>query len=181
MVTSKKPSASVDKPELYGDLAVQLRGLLADEVDLVANAANMTALLRHMLPELNWVGFYFLRGKELLLGPFQGLPAVLRIAIGKGVSGNAVRRGETMLVDDVNEFPGYIAGDPASRAELVVPLIDSGECLGVLVLDSPLVGRFDEEDKEGCEALVGLFLAHQRGLAGPVMRTATAGRRRDTH
>jgi L-methionine (R)-S-oxide reductase len=168
MTTPKKPAAILDKAELYGELAIQLRELLATESDLTANAGNMAALIFQALPDLNWAGFYFLRGKELLLGPFQGLPAVARIAVGKGVCGNAVKRGESVLVENVENFPGHIAGDPASRSELAIPLIESGECLGVFDLESRLVGRFDEEDREGCEALVGLFLAHQRALTSPV-------------
>lgn len=167
MSTPKKPAAIVDKAELYGELAIQLRELLASETDLNANAANMAALIFQALPDLNWAGFYFLRGKELVLGPFQGLPAVARIAVGKGVCGNAVKRGESVLVEDVATFVGHIASDPASRSELAIPLIESGECLGVLDLESRMLGRFDEDDREGCEALVGLFLAHQRALTSP--------------
>jgi L-methionine (R)-S-oxide reductase len=169
MSMPKKPTAIVDKAELYGELAIQLRELLATESDLTANAANMAALIFQALPDLNWAGFYFLRGKELILGPFQGRPAIARIGVGKGVCGGAVKRGETLLVEDIETFPGAIAGDPASRSELAIPLIESGECLGVLDLESRLVARFDEEDREGCEALVGLFLAHQRALTSPVM------------
>ena len=169
MPTPKKPAAILDKAELYGELAIQLRELLASEADLTANAANMAALIFQALPDLNWAGFYFLRGRELVLGPFQGLPAIARIAVGKGVCGNAVKRGESVLVEDVESFAGHIACDPASRSELAIPLIESGECLGVLDLESRVLGRFDEEDREGCEALVGLFLAHQRGLTSPVV------------
>ena len=169
MSTPKKPAAILDKAELYGELAIQLRELLGKETDLTANAANMAALIFQALPDLNWVGFYFLRGRQLVLGPFQGLPAVSRIAVGKGVCGTAVKRGESVLVEDVESFPGHIAGDPASRSELAIPLIESGECLGVFDLESRLVARFDEEDREGCEALVGLVLAHQRALTSPVM------------
>jgi L-methionine (R)-S-oxide reductase len=172
MSTPKKPIAILDKAELYGELAIQLRELLATEPDLTANAANMAALMFQALPDLNWAGFYLLRGKELVLGPFQGLPAVARIGVGKGICGTAVKRGESLLVEDVESFPGHIAGDPASRSELTIPLIESGECLGVLVLESRLVARFDEDDREGCEALVGLFLAHQRALTSPVIPPA---------
>ena len=169
MFTPKKPTAILDKAELYGELAIQLRELLATESDLTANAANMAALIFQALPDLNWAGFYFLRGKELVLGPFQGLPAVARIGVGKGICGNSVKRGESLLVEDVENFPGHVAGDPASRSQLAIPLIESGECLGVQILESRLIARFDEEDREGCEALVGLFLAHQRALTNPAI------------
>ena len=150
------------KPELYRDLAEQLVELLAGEPDRIANAANMAALLYHGLPELNWAGFYFRQGAELVLGPFQGKPACVRIAIGRGVCGAAAARAATVLVPDVHEFPGHIACDPLSRSELVVPLLEGGEVLGVLDLDSPLPGRFDECDRKGCERLVALFVDHHR-------------------
>jgi GAF domain-containing protein len=179
MSSPKKPAAILDKAELYGELAIQLRELLARESDLAANAANTAALIFQALPDLNWAGFYFLRGRELVLGPFQGLPAVTRIGVGKGVCGTAVKRGESVMVDDVETFSGHIGGDPASRSGLAIPLIESGECLGVLMLESRLVARFDEEDREGCEALVGLFLAHQRALTSPV--TPPVRQRREVH
>ena len=150
------------KPELYRDLARQLMALLAGETDRIANAANMAALMHYGLPDLNWAGFYFRKGDELVLGPFQGRPACLRIAIGQGVCGTAAARGEAVLVPDVHEFPGHIACDPVSRSELVVPLIEDGEVLGVLDLDSPLLGRFDEADRQGCEGLAALFVDHHR-------------------
>jgi len=150
------------KPELYRDLARQLMALLAGETDRIANAANMAALIYHGLPNLNWAGFYFRKGDELVLGPFQGRPACLRIAIGQGVCGTAAARGEAVLVPDVHEFPGHIACDPASRSELVAPLIEDGEVLGVLDLDSPLLGHFDEADRQGCEGLAALFVDHHR-------------------
>jgi L-methionine (R)-S-oxide reductase len=153
---------SAGKPELYRELATQLAALLAGETDRLANAANMAALIYHGLPDLNWAGFYFRRGGELVLGPFQGRPACVRIPIGTGVCGTAVVRAATVLVADVQHFPGHIACDPASRSELVVPLIERGEVTGVLDLDSPLPAHFDEADREGCERLVALFLAHQR-------------------
>jgi L-methionine (R)-S-oxide reductase len=148
--------------ELYRDLARQLAALLAGETDRIANAANMAALIYHGLPDLNWCGFYFRRGAELVLGPFQGRPACVRIPIGTGVCGTAATRGTTVLVPDVHDFPGHIACDPVSRSELVVPLIEAGAVLGVLDLDSPLLARFDERDREGCERLVALFLDHHR-------------------
>jgi GAF domain-containing protein len=153
---------TVGKPELYRDLAAQLAALLASEADLVANAANMAALIYHGLPDLNWAGFYFRHGEELVLGPFQGKPACVRIPLGSGVCGTAAARGETVLVADVHDFPGHIACDPASHSELVVPLIEAGQVSGVLDLDSPLPARFDAADREGCERLVALFVGHQR-------------------
>jgi GAF domain-containing protein len=153
---------TVSKSDLYRGLSKELAALLADEPDRIANAANMAALIYHELPDLNWVGFYFCRGAELVLGPFQGRPACVRIPLGTGVCGTAASRGATILVPDVHNFPGHIACDPASRSELVVPLIDSGHLLGVLDLDSPLLARFDETDREGCERLVALFVDHHR-------------------
>ena len=150
------------KPELYRDLATQLAALLADEADLVANAANMAALIYHGLPDLNWAGFYFRRGEELVLGPFQGKPACVRIPLGSGVCGTAAALAETLLVTDVHNFPGHIACDPASHSELVMPLLEDGEVTGVLDLDSPLPARFKAADREGCERLVALFVDHKR-------------------
>jgi L-methionine (R)-S-oxide reductase len=150
------------KTELYRDLAALLTALLAGETDRVANAANMAALVYHGLPNLNWAGFYFRRGEELVLGPFQGRPACVRIPIGSGVCGTAAARAATVLVPDVHDFPGHIACDPASRSELVVPLIEAGRVSGVLDLDSPLPARFDDADREGCERLAALFVAHHR-------------------
>src|SRR5437870_8249441 len=144
---------TAQKPELYRDLARQLAALIAGEPDPIANAANMAALIYHGLPDLNWAGFYFRRGAELVLGPFQGKPACVRIPIGRGVCGTAAARAATVLVPDVHDFPGHIACDAASRSELVVPLIEAGAVLGVLDLDSPLPRRFDEHDREGCERL----------------------------
>jgi L-methionine (R)-S-oxide reductase len=152
------------KPELYRDLARELAALLAGEADRIANAANMAALIYHGLPELNWAGFYFRQGGELVLGPFQGRPACVRIPLGKGVCGTSASRGATVLVRDVHHFPGHIACDPASRSELVVPFIEAGEVSGVFDLDSPLVGRFDELDQAGCERLVALFMEHHHQI-----------------
>src|SRR6202041_3663346 len=146
------------KPALYRDLAAQLAALIAGEPDRIANAANMAALLYHGLPDLNWAGFYFTRGRQLVLGPFQGQPACVRIPWGTGVCGAAAARGETVLVPDVHDFPGHIACDPNSQSELVVPLIENGEVTGVLDLDSPRRARFDEADRVGCEQLVAVFL-----------------------
>ncbi|MGH7114987.1 MAG: GAF domain-containing protein, partial [Stellaceae bacterium] len=156
---------SDDKLQLYQNLTVELAALLAGEADLVANAANMAALLYHRLPDLSWAGFYFRRGNELVLGPFQGKPACLRIPIGNGVCGTAAARGASVLVPDVNEFPGHIACDPVARSELVVPLVEDGAVTGVLDLDSPGLARFDEADRAGCERLAALFVAHHRAPA----------------
>jgi L-methionine (R)-S-oxide reductase len=147
-----------NKPELYRDLAAQLRLLIAGEPDRIANAANMAALLYHGLPDLNWAGFYFTQGGELVLGPFQGQPACVRIAWGNGVCGTAAACGEPLLVPDVHDFPGHIACDPISESELVVPLVEDGRVTGVLDLDSPKLARFDDEDRIGCERLVAVFL-----------------------
>jgi L-methionine (R)-S-oxide reductase len=154
------------KPEVYRELAAQLAALLAGEADRIANAANMAALIYHGLPDLNWAGFYFRQGGELVLGPFQGKPACVRIPLGKGVCGTAASRGATVLVPDVRDFPGHIACDPGSRSELVVPLIEAGEVSGVLDLDSPLIARFHEIDQAGCEQLVALFVDHHHGYSG---------------
>src|SRR5678815_791381 len=130
----------------YRALAAELGALLAGEQDVVANAANCASLLYHSLADVNWVGFYFLRDGELVVGPFQGKPACVRIALGKGVCGTAALRRETQLVSDVHAFAGHIACDPASRSEIVVPLVRNGELLGVLDIDSPTRGRFTETD-----------------------------------
>ena len=147
-----------EKADLYRDLAAQLTSLIEGEPDRVANAANMAALLYHGLPDLNWAGFYFTQAGELVLGPFQGQPACVRIPWGNGVCGTAASRGETVLVPDVHDFPGHIACDPVSQSELVVPLIEDGRVTGVLDLDSPKLARFDAEDQAGCEQLVQVFL-----------------------
>ena len=152
----------MEKPELYRDLARQLAALLAGEPDPIANAANTAALIYHGLPNLNWAGFYFRTGAQLVLGPFQGKPACVRIPMGKGVCGTAAARGTTVLVPNVHDFPGHIACDPDSRSELVIPLIENGTMLGVLDLDSPLLARFDDLDRAGCEQLVALLLVHHR-------------------
>jgi GAF domain-containing protein len=156
------PAASTPKPELYADLASQLEGLLAGETDLIANTANMAAVIYHGLPDLNWAGFYLMRDGELVLGPFQGKPACIRIPVGKGVCGAAARTLSSQVVPDVHAFPGHIACDAASRSELVVPLLAGGRVLGVLDLDSPHPNRFDDQDREGCEKLVSILLRHIR-------------------
>jgi len=133
-----------DKAEFYADLGRQLAALIGDERDAIANAANTSALIFQMMPDLNWAGFYFLRaGNVLVLGPFQGKPACIRIPVGRGVCGAAAERRHSVLVEDVHAFPGHIACDAASRSELVVPLMRDGRVLGVLDLDSPLPARFD--------------------------------------
>ena len=153
-----KTATDLTKPELYQDLAAQLDALLAGERDFVANAANMSALLYHSLPELNWAGFYLMRGSELVLGPFQGKPACVRIPVGRGVCGAAVAERRSLVVPDVHAFPGHIACDSASRSELVVPLVREGTILGVLDLDSPSPNRFDEADRVGCERLAAILV-----------------------
>jgi L-methionine (R)-S-oxide reductase len=151
---------TASKLQLYRDLTEQLAALLAGEANRIANAANAAALIYHGLPDLNWAGFYFRDDAELVLGPFQGKPACTRIPIGKGVCGTAAARAAAVLVPDVHEFPGHIACDPQSRAELVVPLIEAGIVSGVLDLDSPLAARFEEVDRIGCQRLVELFVDH---------------------
>jgi GAF domain-containing protein len=145
--------------ELYHSLTRELAALLEGERDLIANAANCAALLYHSLGDVNWVGFYFLRDGELVVGPFQGKPACVRIALGKGVCGTAAFERKTQLVQDVHAFAGHIVCDPDSRSEIVVPLIRHGELLGVLDIDSPRKGRFTETDRAGIEALAREFLA----------------------
>ena len=149
-----KAISAAGKRDLYRELSEQLAALLHGERDLVANAANASSLLYHTLPEVSWAGFYFLKDGELVLGPFQGKPACVRIALGKGVCGTAAERRETVVVPDVNTFPGHIACDSASRSEIVVPIIRGGRLIGLLDIDSPVKARFDEEDREGCEAVV---------------------------
>jgi L-methionine (R)-S-oxide reductase len=146
------------KTVAYRELHGQLTALLAGERNGLANAANLSALLYESLPNLNWAGFYFLQGRELVLGPFQGKVACVRIAVGKGVCGTAAERRETVIVQDVHAFPGHIACDAASRSEIVVPLIQKGQLLGVLDLDSPQLARFDQRDGVGLNALVALLL-----------------------
>lgn len=153
------------KLELYRILAEELAAILAGETDPIANAANAAAALYHSLPDLNWAGFYFLRGQELVLGPFQGKPACVRIPLGRGVCGTAAAERRSVLVADVHDFPGHIACDAASRSELVVPLLTelgSAETrlLGVLDLDSPRPGRFDAVDQAGCEAIAAILVRH---------------------
>jgi L-methionine (R)-S-oxide reductase len=147
-----------DKAADYASLAQELGSLLSGESDFVANAANTAALLFDALPDLNWAGFYFLKGGELVVGPFQGKPACVRIALGKGVCGTAAAERKTLIVPDVDAFPGHIACDAASKSEIVVPLIAGRELLGVLDIDSPRLARFDEGDARGLERLAALFI-----------------------
>lgn len=146
------PALSGPKPEQYRELNSQLAALIGDERDAIANMANMAALIFHQLPDLNWAGFYLLKGGELVLGPFQGKPACIRIPVGRGVCGTAAATRETQVVPDVHAFPGHIACDADSRSEIVVPLMVNGVCVGVLDLDSPKPGRFDVDDRAGLEA-----------------------------
>jgi L-methionine (R)-S-oxide reductase len=150
--------AALSKAAAYREIHQQLSAVFAGERSGLANAANMCALLYQALPQLNWAGFYFLQQGELVLGPFQGKVACVRIAMGRGVCGTAAQRRQTLIVNDVHEFPGHIACDAASRSEIVVPLIQAGRLLGVLDLDSPELSRFDEEDRSGLDAAVQLLL-----------------------
>lgn len=149
---------SGSKPEQYAELATQARGLLAGERDRTANAANLCALVYHALPDLNWVGFYFFDGRELVVGPFQGHPACVRIALGRGVCGTAAQTRQTQRVADVDAFPGHIPCDSASRSELVVPLFEGDALVGVFDLDSPILDRFDADDQRGLEVIAAIFL-----------------------
>jgi L-methionine (R)-S-oxide reductase len=156
MFAAHRPTGS--KREIYDELARQARGLLEGERDAIANAANLAALIFGGLAEINWAGFYFLKGGELVLGPFQGKPACVRIALGKGVCGTAMAERRTLVVPDVEKFPGHIPCDADSRSEIVVPLLDGGRAIGVLDIDSPNLDRFDEEDRDGLESLASLWL-----------------------
>jgi GAF domain-containing protein len=154
-----KTQTYASKPEHYEDLCSQARGLLAGEPNVTANAANFSALIYHSLPELNWSGFYLYDGTELVVGPFQGKPACIRIALGRGVCGTAAQTRTTQLVRDVNEFDGHIACDAASQSEIVVPLVRAdGSLFGVWDVDSPVIARFDDEDRAGMEALCAVFM-----------------------
>jgi L-methionine (R)-S-oxide reductase len=154
------------KPETYREMNSQLEAVLAGERDGLANTANMAALIHQMLPDLNWAGFYFLRGGELVVGPFQGRVACVRIALGKGVCGTSAQTRAVIVVPDVHEFPGHIACDPRSRSEIVVPIVRAGALVGVLDLDSPLLARFDGDDAAGLSAAVATLVRESdfRGL-----------------
>jgi L-methionine (R)-S-oxide reductase len=157
-VVTSDPTLS--KAAAYREMNSQLASLFSAERNGLANAANMCAVLYQVLPGLNWAGFYFLQDGELVLGPFQGKVACVRIALGSGVCGTAAQRRETLIVPDVHEFPGHIACDAASRSEIVVPLIKSGKLLGVLDIDSPDLARFDADDQRGLESAVELLLKY---------------------
>ncbi len=150
---------SDSKSGQYAELAEQARGLLHGERDRIANAANFAALVWHALPDINWCGFYFFDGRELVVGPFQGKPACVRIALGKGVCGTAAATRRTQLVEDVNAFDGHIACDSASASEIVVPLYDGERLIGVWDVDSPRLARFDADDRVGMENLCAIWLA----------------------
>jgi L-methionine (R)-S-oxide reductase len=150
--------ANLSKPQTYSEIQQQLTGVFSGERNALANAANMSALLFQMLPDLNWAGFYFLQQGELVLGPFQGKVACVRIEMGKGVCGTAAAKRETLLVQDVHAFPGHIACDAASQSEVVVPLIQGDRLWGVLDLDSPNLARFDQDDAKGLQQAAELLL-----------------------
>jgi L-methionine (R)-S-oxide reductase len=157
----KKKSA---KSESYANLVAQLRSLLKDEYNFIANTANFSSLVYNALPDVNWAGFYLLQDHELVLGPFQGKPACVRIPLGKGVCGFAAKQCETVIVPNVSEFPGHIACDPESKSEIVIPLFDGERVLGVLDLDSASLARFDDQDAEGLNEMVTVLVAHEEGL-----------------
>jgi GAF domain-containing protein len=148
-----------DKVAFHAHLLEQLQAITADERDWIANTANCAALLFHSLPNINWAGFYFFNGRELVLGPFQGKPACVRIALGRGVCGAAATKRQTLVVPNVHDFPGHIACDAASNSEIVVPLLAGDRLLGVLDVDSPLVGRFDADDAAGLQKLAASLIA----------------------
>jgi GAF domain-containing protein len=147
----------VEKLDFYRTLSAQAESLIADESDMIANMANLSALLFNEMPDLNWSGFYILRQGELVLGPFQGKPACVRIAVGKGVCGTAVASGDIQLVKDVHEFPGHIACDAASNSEIVLPVRHQGQIIAVLDIDSPSLARFDLDDQQGLAEIVTIF------------------------
>jgi GAF domain-containing protein len=149
---------STDKDSFYPELESHLSAILAGERDFLANMANTAAVLFHTLPDLNWAGFYLFKENQLVLGPFQGKPACIRIAIGQGVCGTAAQKGETVVVADVHQFPGHIACDEASKSEIVVPLVHESRLIGVMDLDSPIVNRFDKEDARGLEAIAKVLI-----------------------
>ena len=163
----REEPATSSKLVFYQELCEKLSALLGDEPNFIANAANTAALLFHSLPNVNWVGFYFAYEETLVLGPFQGKPACVRIPFGKGVCGAAADQGATIIVPDVDQFPGHIACDTASRSEIVVPLVTWGNVVGVLDIDSPNLGRFDEDDQEGLECIISVLLASKAGSEMP--------------
>jgi L-methionine (R)-S-oxide reductase len=162
MQISDPARGPMSKPEMYQNLCSQLSELLRGEMDFLANAANAVALIYRSLPDINWAGFYFKRGQDLVLGPFQGAPACTRIPIGQGVCGKAAATRETVIVEDVSKFDGHIVCDPVSQSEIVVPVLNWGRLFGVFDVDSGNLARFDEDDQDGLEALVAIFLAAQK-------------------
>lgn len=169
MLDGGTPDESLVEP--YRTLVGQVASLIGGETDRIANAANFASLVYNGVDRLNWAGFYFFDGTELVVGPFQGKPACVRIALGKGVCGTAAQRRETQVVADVHQFPGHIACDSASESEVVVPLIDShGELIGVWDVDSPVAGRFTADDAAGMEALCAAFIAHGWSSTGALSR-----------
>ena len=146
------------KSELYANLADQLRHLIDGEQDFIANAANLSSLVYHSLPDVNWAGVYLYKEGELVLGPFQGKPACVRIALGKGVCGTAAKIRETVIVPNVHQFPGHIACDSESNSEIVVPLLKGGNLIGVFDIDSPSINRFDDQDARGMSELIRVFM-----------------------
>lgn len=161
METLTRVEPAQSKYALYQQLCEQLQELLGEESNFIANAANTCALLYQSLPDINWAGFYIAEGKQLVLGPFQGKPACVRIPFGKGVCGSAAAKRKTVVVPNISRFPGHIACDPASRSEIVVPLLNWGKLIGVLDIDSASLNRFDEDDSEGLESVVSVFLSSQ--------------------
>ena len=161
MQSSTRAESVGTKTVFYRQICDQLDQLLGDERNFTANAANTSALLFQLMPDVSWVGFYLLENDELVLGPFQGKPACARLPFGQGVCGKAAAKGETLVVPDVDQFPGHIACDRASRSEIVVPLVNWGNVIGLLDIDSASLNRFDEDDQEGLESIAAIFLATQ--------------------
>jgi L-methionine (R)-S-oxide reductase len=176
MQTLSPVEPGTSKNQLYQQICERLNELLGDEKNFVSNAANTSALLFQTLPDVNWVGFYIAEGKQLVLGPFQGKPASARLPIGKGVCGTAAAKRKTIVVPDVSRFPGHIACDLASKSEIVVPLLNWGKALGVLDIDSATANRFDEDDREGIESVVAVFLASQATNDMPDLSEEAAAR-----
>jgi L-methionine (R)-S-oxide reductase len=176
MQTLSPVEPGTSKTQLYQQICEQLTELLGDEQNFIANAANTSALLFQTLPDVNWVGFYIAEGKQLVLGPFQGKPACARLPIGKGVCGTAAAKRKTVVVPDVSQFPGHIACDIASQSEIVVPLLNWGKVRGVLDIDSATANRFDDDDREGIESVVAVFLASQATNDMPDLSEEAAAR-----
>ena len=157
MFTLNQEFQNIDKPMFYMDLAHSLRNLLGEERDPIANMANMASLLYFSLPSINWSGFYLFDSQELVLGPFHGKPACVRIQMGKGVCGTSAIKRETLMIENVHEFPGHIACDADSKSEIVIPMINDDIIIGVLDIDSPIFARFDEDDKNGLQQLLEIL------------------------